>query len=89
MLYHLASKIKAQIIDKLAFVSEYIVKKKLDTTQRVDAALSYLMSNIRDNVDVKEFEDACGVGVVVTPEQVEAEVEKCIKKHLEEIKEKR
>ncbi|XP_057339133.1 probable glutamine--tRNA ligase isoform X2 [Microplitis mediator] len=89
LLYHLASKIKAQIIDKLAFVSEYIVKKKLDTTQRVDAALSYLMSNISDNVDVGEFEDACGVGVVVTPEQVEAEVEKCIKKHLDEIKEKR
>ncbi|KAG8037011.1 hypothetical protein G9C98_004333 [Cotesia typhae] len=59
LLYHLASKIKAQIIDKLSFVTEYIVNKKLDTTQRVEAALAYLLSNIRDNVNIPEFEEAC------------------------------
>ncbi|XP_074103417.1 glutaminyl-tRNA synthetase [Cotesia typhae] len=89
LLYHLASKIKAQIIDKLSFVTEYIVNKKLDTTQRVEAALAYLLSNIRDNVNIPEFEEACGVGVVVTPEQVEAAVEKAIKNHLDDIKEQR
>ncbi|CAG5106462.1 Similar to GlnRS: Probable glutamine--tRNA ligase (Drosophila melanogaster) [Cotesia congregata] len=89
LLYHLASKIKAQIIDKLGFVTEYIVNKKLDTTQRVEAALAYLLSNICDNVNIPEFEKACGVGVVVTPEQVEAAVEKAIKNHLDDIKEQR
>ncbi|XP_044597978.1 probable glutamine--tRNA ligase [Cotesia glomerata] len=89
LLYHLASKIKAQIIDKLGFVTEYIVNKKLDTTQRVEAALAYLLSNIRDNVNIREFEEACGVGVVVTPEQIEAAVEKAIKNHLDDIKEQR
>ncbi|XP_034935789.1 probable glutamine--tRNA ligase [Chelonus insularis] len=89
LLYHLASKIKAQIIDKLSFVAEKIVLKSLDTTQRVDAALSYLLSNVNKDINIKEFEEACGVGVVVKPEQIEAEVEKLIKKHLDEIKEKR
>lgn len=78
-----------QIINKLPFVSEYIARKKLDTTQRVDAALSYLLSNVSKDVNIEKFEEACGVGIVVTPEQIEAEVEKLIKKHENEINEKR
>lgn len=78
-----------QIIDKLEFVAQYISLKKLDSTQRVDAALNYFLSNINKNIDINEFEKACGVGVEVTPEEIEAEVEKLIKKHADEIKEKR
>ncbi|KAK0182166.1 hypothetical protein PV327_000329 [Microctonus hyperodae] len=89
LLYHLVSKIKMQIIDKLEFVAQYISLKKLDSTQRVDAALNYFLSNIDKNIDINEFEKACGVGVEVTPEEIEAEVEKLIKKHADEIKEKR
>ena len=40
-------------------------------------------------VDVAAFEEACGVGVVVTPEMVEAEVEKAIKAVRAELLEKR
>ncbi|KAK0088432.1 hypothetical protein PV326_004831 [Microctonus aethiopoides] len=76
LLYHLVSKIKMQIIDKLEFVAQYISLKKLDSTQRVDAALNYFLSNINKNIDINEFEKACGVGVEVTPEEIEAEVEK-------------
>lgn len=89
LLYHLASKIKAQIAEKVPFVAEYIVKKKLDSVQRVDAALNYLLGNIKETVDTKAFEEACGVGIVITPEQIEEAVEKLIKKHKEEIVEKR
>ncbi|XP_012276668.1 probable glutamine--tRNA ligase [Orussus abietinus] len=89
LLYHLASKVKAQILDKIPFIAQYIVEKKLDTTQRVDAALNYLLSNIESVVNIAEFETACGVGVVVSPEEIEQEVEKLIKKHNDEIIEKR
>jgi glutaminyl-tRNA synthetase len=53
------------------------------------AAMDYLMSHPVGNVDIKAFEESCGVGVVVTPEKIEQEVEKVIKAHLSEIKEKR
>lgn len=90
LLYHLATTIKPQILDKLLFVSDYIAKGKLDSTLRVDAGLEYLLSNVNDmNMSVVAFEKACGVGVVVTPEQVEQAVEKHMAKYKQELLEKR
>lgn len=89
MLYHLASKIKHQIADKIAFITNYIVEKKLDSVQRVDAALTYLLANVNDILDISKFEESCGIGVVILPEKIEEEVEKTIKAHKDEILEKR
>lgn len=91
LLYHLASKIKNQIVDKIPFITNYIIEKKLDTVQRVDAALVYLLADVSNtgNVNIVEFEKACGVGVVISPEQIEEEVERVIKAHKDEIMKKR
>ena len=89
LLYHLASKVKHQIVDKLPFVAKYITEKKLDTTQRVDAALSFLLSHVKETIDVSNFEKECGIGVVVSPEEIESAVEKVISGHKAEILEKR
>ncbi|EFN78066.1 probable glutamine--tRNA ligase [Harpegnathos saltator] len=89
LLYHLASKIKNQIVDKIPFVTNYIIEKKLDTVQRIDAALTYLLANINNDINVADFEEFCGVGVIVLPEQIEAEVEKVVKVYKNEILEKR
>lgn len=40
------------------------------------AAMDYLLSNPLEPVDVKKLEAACGVGVVITPDQIEAAVSK-------------
>jgi glutaminyl-tRNA synthetase len=90
LIYHLATKIKPQISNKLSFVCKFIANGKLDSTLRVDAALEYLLSNVNEaNVNVEAFEKACGVGVVVTPEQVEQAVEKHMAKYKAELLEKR
>ncbi|XP_011874554.1 PREDICTED: probable glutamine--tRNA ligase isoform X2 [Vollenhovia emeryi] len=89
LLYHLASKIKNQIIDKMEFIAGYIVEKKLDSVLRMDAALTYLLANVSNVLDVAKFEESCGIGVTVSPEQIEEEVEKIIKAHKDEILEKR
>ncbi|XP_041973092.1 probable glutamine--tRNA ligase [Aricia agestis] len=90
LLYHLATKIKPQISNKIPFVAKYIADGKLDSTLRVDAALEYLLSHVSEqNVDAGEFEKSCGVGVVVTPEQVEQAVEKHMAKYKQELIEKR
>lgn len=89
MLYHLASKIKNQVVDKIPFIASYIVEKKLDSVQRVNAALTYLLVNVSNALDIAKFEESCGIGIVVLPEQIEEEVEKIIKAHKDEILEKR
>ena len=38
------------------------------------AALEYLLSNPTDPLDVKKFNEFCGVGVVVTPEHIKSTV---------------
>ncbi|KAG7200944.1 hypothetical protein KM043_003304 [Ampulex compressa] len=89
LLYHLASKIKNQITDKISFLAKYIGEKKIDTVQRVDAALSYLLANVKGNIDIADFERACGLGIVVLPKDIQREVEKQLEAHKDEISEKR
>lgn len=82
LLYHMASKIKPQIAHELPLVTRYIVDRKLDTTLRVEAALEYLLKNVQkkgSSVNLKEFEEFCGVGVIVTPEEIERVVQGQIK----------
>lgn len=90
LLYHLSTKIKPQLANKMHIVCKYIESGKLDSTLRVDAALEYLLNHVNvDKIDTAEFEKACGVGIVVTPEQVEQAVEKHLKQFKEELLEKR
>ena len=49
------------------------------------AAFEYFLANIKENVDVKAFNEFCGVGVVVTPEQIKATVAEVINKNKDEL----
>jgi hypothetical protein len=51
--------------------------------------MEYLLSNPVGQLNIKAFEASCGVGITVTGDQIEAEVDKFIKLHKNEILEKR
>ena len=55
-----------------------ITDGKLDSEIRVQAGLDHLLQNhsgaSTGSVDTKSLEEACGVGIVVTPEMIEQEV---------------
>ncbi|XP_059178645.1 glutamine--tRNA ligase-like [Physella acuta] len=89
LLYILATKIKAQIKNHQNFIVQYIASKKITTEEQLNAALYYLLHNPGSDVNLKSFDEACGVGVVVTPEEIEAAVEEVIKKHKDALIEKR
>jgi len=90
LLYHIASKIRPQIKQHIGFLAKYVTDGKLDSEVRVNAALEYLISNASSKaIDMAELDQACGVGVVVTPEQIENAVEKVLKANKDEILEKR
>lgn len=88
LLYHLATKTKPQIAHHLPFLVKYIASNKLNTTLRVDKAIEFALSHI-DNIPWKEFETYCGVGITVTPEEIEKVVEKLIAQNKKELLEKR
>ena len=90
LLYHVASKMKPQVFEVGApIVVEYIVGKKLDSELRVNAAIEFILKNQQGKIDRNSLDEAAGVGVVVTPEQVEMAVEKAIKEKKKDIQEKR
>jgi len=76
-------------VDKIPLISTYIVKKKLNNIERVNAALTYLLAHANDIFNIRNFEEFCGIGIVISPEQIEKEVERIIKIHEDEILEKR
>jgi len=51
--------------------------------------LDYLLSHLKGNFKLKDFESACGVGITVSPEEIEHVVENVIKKHRDELLDKR
>lgn len=88
LLYHLASKIKVQTSIHLPLLVKYVVSKKLDSTLRLDTALEYTLAHVK-NVKEKDLEEVCGVGIVVSGEDVEETVTKVLNKHKSELLEKR
>lgn len=88
LLYHLATKAKPQIVHHVPLIVKYILTKKLDSTLRLDKAVEYMMSNI-SKVNLGDLEAYCGMGIDVTPEQIEKAVEDAINQHKKELLEKR
>uniref|UniRef100_A0A1A9WRW2 Probable glutamine--tRNA ligase n=1 Tax=Glossina brevipalpis TaxID=37001 RepID=A0A1A9WRW2_9MUSC len=92
LLYHMATKIKPQIIDHLPLLTRYIVAGLLNNSMKVDAALEYLLKlgQKKDvGIDIEEFEHECGVNIVITPEEIEKLVQQLIQKYKETILEQR
>lgn len=87
--YHLASKLKPVLEKHIPFLVRYIFEGKLDNTPRIDAALQYLISELKSDIDVKTFEEFCGIGVVISGEEIEQIIEDVIEEHRNEIVEKR
>ncbi|KAK6632385.1 hypothetical protein RUM44_007427 [Polyplax serrata] len=85
LVYHLASRIKSQIKEKMPFLVPYICSLKIDSTVKLEAAFEYLLSNVKTDFKESEFEEACGAGVVISPEQIEECIEKVIVKFKDEL----
>ncbi|XP_061837793.1 glutamine--tRNA ligase [Nerophis lumbriciformis] len=83
LLYSLASRLKDP--KRLGFLAEIIAQRKICTEQQLAAALEFVKSHPQDPLNQREFDEACGVGVVITPEQIEDAVESVILKHKEQL----
>ncbi|KAE8612329.1 hypothetical protein XENTR_v10012814 [Xenopus tropicalis] len=78
LLYNVATRLKDT--KRLGFLVEYIASKKITTDLQLNAALDYVKAHPLDPINTSHFEKECGVGVTVTPEQIEEAVEAVIQK---------
>ncbi|RVE70731.1 hypothetical protein OJAV_G00067230 [Oryzias javanicus] len=83
LLYSMASRLKDT--KRLEFLTINIVQRKITSELQLAAALEFLKSRPQDPISQSEFDEACGVGIVITPEQIEDAVESVIKKHKEQL----
>ncbi|KAK9405997.1 glutamine-tRNA ligase [Crotalus adamanteus] len=79
LLYNVASRLKDP--KRLGDLVDYIATKKIITDLQLNAALEYFKSHPVDPINTADFDRECGIGVVITPEQIEEAVEAAICRH--------
>jgi glutaminyl-tRNA synthetase len=87
LLYALASKIKPQVNDHLPLLVKYIVEDKLRQESQLNSALEYLLKHVGESLNEKELNEYCGVGIVVTYEEIDDVIKEVLEKHRNEIME--
>lgn len=71
LLYHMSTKCPELILDSEPFLVRKIISGDLAKKAQLDAGFEYLKSlDDRSNINEEEFNKACGVGVVVTEEEI-------------------
>ncbi|KAK1416135.1 hypothetical protein QVD17_31923 [Tagetes erecta] len=71
LLYTVATKFPANALVHRPKLLEYIVSSKIKTPAQVEAAFVFLTVTGSEDLDISRFEEACGVGVEVSEEDIE------------------
>ncbi|EDO40014.1 predicted protein [Nematostella vectensis] len=89
LLYVLASSsLKEE--SRVSLLVDYICSKKVSSSAQLTAAFEYLTKTSPVGpIDACKFEQHCGIGVEITPEQIEECIEQIINEHKDELLEKR
>ncbi|CAL1408514.1 unnamed protein product [Linum trigynum] len=85
LLYSVATKYPANALAHRPVLLEYVVSSKIKTTAQLEAAFSFLSNTASESLHVKEFEEACGVGIEVSVEDIEKTVSEIFELNKESI----
>ncbi|KAF9677360.1 hypothetical protein SADUNF_Sadunf08G0099600 [Salix dunnii] len=81
LLYTVATKYPANAVIHRPTLLGYIVSTKIKTPAQLEAAFSFLSGTASESFELKEFEEACGVGVDVSEEDIEQAVNEVFKQN--------
>lgn len=70
-MYSLGTKVKPQWEAHLPLIIKHICNEGIKTEPQFSAAVEYLLSHAVSGVNEEEFKRACGVGVVVSQDEIE------------------
>ncbi|CAI0552928.1 unnamed protein product [Linum tenue] len=85
LLYTVATKYPANALAHRPVLLEYVVSSKIKTPAQLEAAFSFLSNTASESLHVKEFEEACGVGIEVSVEDIEKTVSEIFELNKESI----
>ena len=89
LLYHIGTRLKKQISQHTPTLVKYVVERKIASEVQLNAAMEYFLHKPQNDVDLKSFEEASGVGVTVTSEDIERAVSAVIQDVKDQLIEKR
>ncbi|KAJ9140755.1 hypothetical protein P3X46_031363 [Hevea brasiliensis] len=89
LLYTVATKYPANALIHRPTLLGYIVSLKIKTPAQLEAAFSFLSKTASERFKLNEFEEACGVGVEVSVEDIEQTVNEVFEQNKESILELR
>ncbi|KAF2322587.1 hypothetical protein GH714_019211 [Hevea brasiliensis] len=89
LLYTVATKYPANALIHRPTLLGYIVSLKIKTPAQLEAAFSFLSKTASESFKLNEFEEACGVGVEVSVEDIEQTVNEVFEQNKESILELR
>uniref|UniRef100_A0A2K6WLB3 Probable glutamine--tRNA ligase n=1 Tax=Onchocerca volvulus TaxID=6282 RepID=A0A2K6WLB3_ONCVO len=85
LLYHVGTRLKPQCQQHTPLVVRHIMNGNIRTEPQLVAAIEYLLNNAVKGIDDEKFLDACGVGIVVTAEQIQNQVREAMERFKPEI----
>ncbi|VDK74853.1 unnamed protein product [Litomosoides sigmodontis] len=85
LLYHVGTRLKAQCQQHTALLVRHVMNGNIRTEPQLAAAIEYLLGSAMKEIDEPKFLDSCGVGVVVTAQEIQNRVEEAIEKFKPEI----
>ncbi|KAK4260829.1 hypothetical protein QN277_003894 [Acacia crassicarpa] len=89
LLYTVATKYPTNALVHRPTLLQYVVSSKIKTTAQLDAALSFLAAVGPENLHLGKFEEACGVGVEVSLEEIMQTVNEVVEENKATIVEQR
>ncbi|CAL1392565.1 unnamed protein product [Linum trigynum] len=85
LLYTVATKYPANALAHRPVLLEYVVSSKIKTPAQLEAAFSFLSNTASESLHLKDFEEACGVGIEVSVEDIEKTVSEIFELNKESI----
>ncbi|GMI70684.1 ovule abortion 9 [Hibiscus trionum] len=89
LIYTVATKYPANALVHRPVLLEYVVSSKIKTPAQLEAAFSFFTNVASENFEKKEFEEACGVGVEVSLEEITQTVDEIFEENKSVILERR
>ncbi|KAG2294468.1 hypothetical protein Bca52824_041137 [Brassica carinata] len=80
LLYTVATKHHSNLLLHRPTLFKYIVSSKIKTLAQLDAAVLFFDNHAPEDFKLNEFEEACGVGVEVSAEDIEKAADELLKR---------
>ena len=89
ILIQLAEKLNPAFNHRLPLLLKYVIPKEISSSQQLDAAIAYLRKKGEEEIDEKEFEKVCGIGIKISEDDIRKEVNELMMPKLDLIKKQR